>query len=395
MTLLLMSATPDGSVAQSIARLDGEIPVQVVFEVGAVLNYFHIHRDEVRAVLLDVELGSRIATLAHVLRVFCDGTPVCVVGQEVCPDRFPEHYLSLATTPDLGALTARLQEFAIARIVADGVSRFIHLNGYCFHYVDSRPSGGPVVLILTGKSGGAHDAIQTKRVLHPYYRTLGFDYRGHGLSEWNRTYYSVKQYASDVEAFIRALDLRDIVFITECFGGQIIAQLALDIPDRIDRVLLAQTRAVFFGPTFEGPRPPQLTATYPDQIPAHLPDEATVRAFLRKKLPEIVNPAWHDLRVDHMFRKTHDGYALRQDRRVYAETYHRFNEFYDGPNFRTVFEALTCPIMLLTHPGLFDDEWAAYLAARPNVTTAESEAWGFENFSPTFVAALVDFLELY
>ena len=101
----------------------------------------------------------------------------------------------------------------------------------------------PTLLLLHGGPGFDHS------IYRPAYSALSdvaqivyLDHRGNGRSEdgpregWNLT-----QWGDDVRAFCDALGLKSVNAVGFSLGGMIAQQLALDYPDRINRIVLLGT----------------------------------------------------------------------------------------------------------------------------------------------------------
>jgi 3-oxoadipate enol-lactonase/4-carboxymuconolactone decarboxylase len=122
---------------------------------------------------------------------------------------------------------------------------FIDIDGSRLYYrldgEDARP-----VLVLSHSLGVDHgqwDLQMRDLVLH--FRVLRYDIRGHGASDASPGDYSIEQLGRDVLALADALDIRQFAFCGVSLGGMIGQWLAAFAPDRVSRVVLANTSAHF------------------------------------------------------------------------------------------------------------------------------------------------------
>lgn len=103
---------------------------------------------------------------------------------------------------------------------------------------------GQSVVLLHGLSlGTAHwdpqvaDFAQTHRV-------ITMDMRGFGLSDKTYGEVTVDDYAADVCDVIRKLDISDAVLVGQSMGGNIAQTVALEMPERVTGLVLANSNAI-------------------------------------------------------------------------------------------------------------------------------------------------------
>jgi len=124
-------------------------------------------------------------------------------------------------------------------------SRYLDLPAGRMHYVDEGPgaeSGGETLLFVHGTPTWSYDWRRLIRVFSEGHRCVAPDHIGFGLSERPAAFaYTPEAHAGNLEAFVRALDLRDITLIVHDFGGPIGLPLRLNHPARVKRVVLINT----------------------------------------------------------------------------------------------------------------------------------------------------------
>lgn len=123
-------------------------------------------------------------------------------------------------------------------ITVDNIRLFYRLEGKA-----DRP-----VLVLSHSIGTDHGmwAPQTEDLL-PYFQVLRFDTRGHGASDAPQGEYSVEVLGRDVIGLLDALNISRFAFCGLSMGGAIGQWLALNAPDRLSSLVLANTSPQF-GP---------------------------------------------------------------------------------------------------------------------------------------------------
>jgi pimeloyl-ACP methyl ester carboxylesterase len=112
------------------------------------------------------------------------------------------------------------------------------------HYLDENPSGNPKIVLLHGLGVNCNSWQMQMRILtQENLRVLAPDIPGFGLSTYQNGETSVQKMAASIANLLEALcvDLVHVVGIS--MGGTIALQLALDNPNLIDKLILANTFA--------------------------------------------------------------------------------------------------------------------------------------------------------
>jgi 3-oxoadipate enol-lactonase / 4-carboxymuconolactone decarboxylase len=120
----------------------------------------------------------------------------------------------------------------VAFVNVDNVRMFYRLEGN-----DDRP-----VLVFSHSLGCDHGMwdVQTRDLL-PYFRILRYDTRGHGGSDVPAGDYTIERLGRDLLAIVDAIGIQKFAFCGLSMGGMIGQWLAASAPDRITRVVLANT----------------------------------------------------------------------------------------------------------------------------------------------------------
>ena len=118
---------------------------------------------------------------------------------------------------------------------------FADVNGHrCYYRLHGR-DGDPLVVLShsLGLEHGLWDALAAQ--LQPSMRVLRYDTRGHGASESTPGDYTVEQLARDALALADALGIRTFAWCGLSLGGMIGQWLGAHAPDRLTRLVLANT----------------------------------------------------------------------------------------------------------------------------------------------------------
>jgi 3-oxoadipate enol-lactonase/4-carboxymuconolactone decarboxylase len=120
---------------------------------------------------------------------------------------------------------------------------FINIDGSRLFYRLDGDDARPVLLLShsLGVDHGQWDLQMPDLVQH--FRVLRYDIRGHGASDTSAGDYSIEMLGRDVLALADTLDIGEFAFCGVSLGGMIGQWLAARAPDRVSRVVLANTSA--------------------------------------------------------------------------------------------------------------------------------------------------------
>jgi 3-oxoadipate enol-lactonase len=116
------------------------------------------------------------------------------------------------------------------------------------HVVEDGPPDGPVVVLgpSLGTDLGLFDAQAHE--LADRYRVIRYDLRGHGGSPVVPGPYSVADLADDVVHLLDGLGIDRFAYAGVSLGGAIGLQLAVTVPDRVERLIVMASAARFPDP---------------------------------------------------------------------------------------------------------------------------------------------------
>lgn len=97
---------------------------------------------------------------------------------------------------------------------------------------------GPTLLLLHGNMSSSLHYQILMEALEDSYHIIALDLVGFGDSTYNRRLDSLHDFSLDVQAFIKALDLKDIAIMGWSTGGGIALEVAADMPGLIKQVIL-------------------------------------------------------------------------------------------------------------------------------------------------------------
>ncbi len=128
-----------------------------------------------------------------------------------------------------------------------GRLRAVTVDGRRVHAVDcGRGAGAPVVLIH-GLGGRWQSWLETIPRIAARRRVVALDLPGFGRSQSPREPISIPRYAQTVERVCDLLELERVVAVGNSMGGFVAAELALRVPERVERLVLVSAAAVSVG----------------------------------------------------------------------------------------------------------------------------------------------------
>ena len=120
--------------------------------------------------------------------------------------------------------------------------KYCEAAGFKQHYVDEGPRDGQIIICLHGEPTWGYLYRNFIPELSKHYRVIVPDHMGFGKSETPRDrIYTLQTHVENLESFIRALDLEDITFVCQDWGGPITGAYTIRHPERVKRVALLNT----------------------------------------------------------------------------------------------------------------------------------------------------------
>lgn len=114
-------------------------------------------------------------------------------------------------------------------------------TGPRLHYVERGNDSGDALVFLHGWPDSWFSFSRVAERISDRYRTLMIDQRGYGESDRPQGGYDIHSMAADVAAFLDALAIDRAMIVGHSFGSFVARRLALDHPDRVDRLALIGT----------------------------------------------------------------------------------------------------------------------------------------------------------
>jgi len=120
--------------------------------------------------------------------------------------------------------------------------RYVDAAGVRLHYLDYGTEGLPPMLCVHGGGAHAHWYDYIAPGFTPDYHVRAIDLQGHGDSDWvDPPAYTYDDFALNVDAMVRQLDLRDFVLVGHSMGGAVSLVYAAKYPERVKTLIIVDT----------------------------------------------------------------------------------------------------------------------------------------------------------
>jgi pimeloyl-ACP methyl ester carboxylesterase len=118
-------------------------------------------------------------------------------------------------------------------------SRILTLaSGLSLNYVVQGDPRGQTIVLLHGVGDSWHSYELVLPLLPPTYHVYAITLRGHGWSDHPQAGFTRQDFAADVSAFLRQLDLKHVVLVGHSLGSFVAEQVAADDPQRVSKLVL-------------------------------------------------------------------------------------------------------------------------------------------------------------
>jgi pimeloyl-ACP methyl ester carboxylesterase len=120
--------------------------------------------------------------------------------------------------------------------------RYFDAGGVKLHYLDYGTEGLPPMLCVHGGGAHAHWYDYIAPGFTSDYHVRAIDLQGHGDSDWvDPPAYTYVDFAANVDAMVRQLDLRDFVLVGHSMGGAVSLVYAANHPGRVKALIIVDT----------------------------------------------------------------------------------------------------------------------------------------------------------
>ena len=115
---------------------------------------------------------------------------------------------------------------------------FLQAGPYRTRYLHAGDTRKPTLVMLHGITGHAEAYVRNLRSHAEHFSCWAIDFIGHGYSDKPDHPLEVKHYIEQVTHVLDAIGVQKAYFTGESLGGWVTAQLAIDHPERVERIVL-------------------------------------------------------------------------------------------------------------------------------------------------------------
>jgi pimeloyl-ACP methyl ester carboxylesterase len=119
-------------------------------------------------------------------------------------------------------------------------SNFVEVDGIRIHYQEFGPPDAPAMILVHGYTASVYVwHVVAPALAEKGFRVIAVDLVGFGYSEKPRTFdYTMASQAKMIAGFMDALRIERATLVGNSYGGGVVAMLALDNPDCVERLVL-------------------------------------------------------------------------------------------------------------------------------------------------------------
>jgi len=150
-----------------------------------------------------------------------------------------------------------------------------------------------VLLHGSGILSHAFHSYTVFRFLHPFYRVISLDQRGHGKSDWaaGPEGYTHDCFLSDFEGFIEALGIGRFFLMSASFGARVAMSYIARNPGRVERLVITEGMPetpphVLAAMRQQANNPPEVFSTLEEAVAARRPSMLSTPAEVLRELVE-------------------------------------------------------------------------------------------------------------
>jgi pimeloyl-ACP methyl ester carboxylesterase len=131
--------------------------------------------------------------------------------------------------------------------------RQVEIAGRRVNYVDMGEGEGRPVVFVHGLAGQWQNWLENIPAASRDRRVIALDLPGHGRSEMPTERITIPRYGKCVEALCEALDLGEVALVGNSMGGFIASEVAIQFPQRVDRLVLVSAAGITTANVFRAP----------------------------------------------------------------------------------------------------------------------------------------------
>jgi len=212
--------------------------------------------------------------------------------------------------------------------------KYIEVDGKRLHYIEWGVRSWTTMLLLHGIGDDAHVWDHFALGAAGKFRIIALDQRGHGLSDWvTPPAYSCRDYVSDIENLVEALQLKKIILIGHSMGALHATRYASQVPGKTAALIHADI----------DPCPPEWNKKYLTNLYERLPEFYTsVREYveeLRQNSPYAEESLLYRLAAFALTECENGKLRLRYDREVLRH--------FDHYDLRPYLKDIRCPVLIM------------------------------------------------
>jgi len=264
----------------------------------------------------------------------------------------------------------------------------IFVNGINIRYWDWGGSG-PSMVMLHPSNGYGRIWDHTARLLHPDFRIIAPDQRGHGDTDKPASGYSGEDFTADLRGLVGALGLGKIIIVGHSLGGRVAMIYGGLYPDDVSHIVLVG--GPHYVSLFETPGERERRATAREQRrpPTRFASADEAQAYLRES-----RTTWTDKAVRHTVVHNMNHYPDGSVEFKYDPEKVAMGLSHIADNLTKYVRRITCPVLFARGPDspqlpIEQAREAASLFADCRIVDVEGSVYYIECENPPALARVI------
>jgi len=272
--------------------------------------------------------------------------------------------------------------------VANPEGKTIYVNGINIKYWDWG-GGGPPMVMLHPSSGYGRIWDHTACLLHPDFRIIAPDQRGHGDTVKPECGYSGEDFTADLRGLVQALGLGKIIIVGHSLGGRVAMIYGGLYPDEVSHIVLVGGPHYISLFEVAGERERRAAPTVQVGTPTKFASADEAQAYLRRARPTWTDEAVRHAVIHNMNHHPDGSVEFKYDPEKVALGLGHIPD-----NLTKYVRCITCPVIFARGPNspqlpLERAREAASLFANCRIVDVEGSEYWIECENPAALARVI------
>ena len=123
------------------------------------------------------------------------------------------------------------------------------IQGLKTFYINTGDTSKEKLLVLHGWGADVGTMLPVINILKEYYDVIAFDFHDHGVTDFFKGDWTVKDYAAFTAEFVSSLNLKGCYVLAHSFGARVAVEIAANKPELFSKIILTGAAGIRKKPT--------------------------------------------------------------------------------------------------------------------------------------------------